>query len=246
LLMFGLGGWYFSSLVMMPLFLQTLLGYTAQLAGLAISPGGLALLFMMPVVGVLTTKFQARYLIAFGWLYLALAMFYSTKQIDLLISFNSAMWLRVAQVAFLGFLFVPINLASYIDMPAEKNNAVAGLVNFMRNIGSSVGTSMVTTLLARRSQFHQEILGNYVRADSANFQNAVNDLSQHLANSGLSMHEAQRQAYARIYQLLQLQAASLAYVDTFMVLAVGSAIMFFLSFMLKKNSPGGGGDLAIG
>jgi DHA2 family multidrug resistance protein len=246
LMMFALGVLYFSSLVMMPLFLQTLLGYTAQLAGLAISPGGLALLFMMPVVGVLTSKFQARYLIAFGWLSLALAMFYSTKQIDLQISFNSAMWLRVFQVAFLGFLFVPINLASYIGMPAEKNNAVAGLVNFMRNIGSSVGTSMVTTLLARRSQFHQEILGNYVRADSANFQNAVNGLSQHLANSGLSMHEAQRQAYARIYQLLQLQAASLAYVDTFMVLAVGSAIMFFLSFMLKKNSPGSGGDLAVG
>jgi DHA2 family multidrug resistance protein len=201
---------------------------------------------MMPVVGVLTSKFQARYLIAFGWLSLALSMFYSTKQIDLQISFNSAMWLRVFQVAFLGFLFVPINLASYIGMPAEKNNAVAGLVNFMRNIGSSVGTSMVTTLLARRSQFHQEILGNYIRAGSANFQNAVNALSQHLANSGLSMHEAQTQAYARIYQLLQLQAASLAYVDTFMVLAVGSAIMFFLSFMLKKNSPGSGGDLAVG
>jgi DHA2 family multidrug resistance protein len=246
LMMFALGVLYFSSLVMMPLFLQTLLGYTAQLAGLAISPGGLALLFMMPVVGVLTSKFQARYLIAFGWLSLALSMFYSTKQIDLQISFNSAMWLRVFQVAFLGFLFVPINLASYIGMPAEKNNAVAGLVNFMRNIGSSVGTSMVTTLLARRSQFHQEILGNYVRAGSANFQNAVNALSQHLANSGLSMHEAQTQAYARIYQLLQLQAASLAYVDTFMVLAVGSAIMFFLSFMLKKNSPGSGGDLAVG
>jgi DHA2 family multidrug resistance protein len=246
LMMLALGVLYFSSLVMMPLFLQTLLGYTAQLAGLAISPGGLALLFMMPVVGVLTSKFQARYLIAFGWLSLALAMFYSTKRIDLQISFNSAMWLRVFQVAFLGFLFVPINLASYIGMPAEKNNAVAGLVNFMRNIGSSVGTSMVTTLLARRSQFHQEILGNYVRADSANFQNAVNGLSQHLANSGLSMHEAQRQAYARIYQLLQLQAASLAYVDTFMVLAAGSAIMFFLAFILKKNSPGSGGDLAVG
>jgi len=246
LMMFALGVLYFSSLVMMPLFLQTLLGYTAQLAGLAISPGGLALLLMMPVVGVLTSKFQARYLIAFGWLSLALAMFYSTKQIDLQISFNSAMWLRVFQVAFLGFLFVPINLASYIDIPAEKNNAVAGLVNFMRNIGSSVGTSMVTTLLARRSQFHQEILSNYIRADSANFHNTLTGLTQHLANSGLSLHEAQAQAYARIYQLVQAEAADLAYVDTFMVLAVGSAIMFFLSFILKKNSPGSGGDLAAG
>ena len=156
------------------------------------------------------------------------------------------MWLRVVQSAFLGFLFVPITLAAYIGMPAEKNNAVSGLVNFMRNIGSSVGTSMVTTLLARRSQFHQEILGNYVRADSGNFRNTLTALTQHLANSGLSMHEAQRQAYDRIYQLVQAEATDLAYVDTFMVLAVGSAIMFFLSFILKKNSPGAGGDLAVG
>ena len=105
---------------------------------------------------------------------------------------------------------------------------------------------MVTTLLARRSQFHQEILGNYVRADSGNFRNTLTALTQHLANSGLSMHEAQRQAYARIYQLVQAEATDLAYVDTFMVLAVGSAIMFFLSFILKKNSPGAGGDLAVG
>ena len=82
---------------------------------------------------------------------LAIAMYYSTWRIDLLISFSSATWLRVAQVVGLGFLFVPITLAAYIGMPAEKSNAVAGMVNFMRNMGSSVGTSMVTTLIARRS-----------------------------------------------------------------------------------------------
>jgi MFS transporter, DHA2 family, multidrug resistance protein len=105
---------------------------------------------------------------------------------------------------------------------------------------------MVTTLIARRSQFHQEILVDYVRAGNSNFGNAATGLAQHLANSGLGAHEAQRQAYARIYQTVQAQAASLAYVDTFMVLAVGSAIMFVLSFVLKKNKPGGGGDLAAG
>lgn len=246
LMMFMLGLAYFSSLVMMPLFLQTLLGYTAQLAGFNISPGGLALLIMMPVTGVLTTKFQARYLIAFGWLYLAGAMFYSTQRIDLLISFNSALWLRVVQVFFLGFLFVPINLVSYIGIPKEKNNAVAGLVNFMRNIGSSVGTSMVTTLLARRSQYHQEILAGYVAPGNPNFQNSANGLAQHLAHSGLGAHEALMQAYARIYQFVQVQAASLAYVDTFKVLAVVCAIMFFLAFILKKNDPGGRSEVAVG
>jgi DHA2 family multidrug resistance protein len=246
LMMFMLGIMLFSSLVLMPQFLQTLLGYTSELAGLALSAGGLVLLFEMPIMGQLTTKVQARYLIAFGWLSLSLAMFYSTKRIDLQISFSAATWLRITQVIGLGFLFVPISLAAYIGIAPEKNNAVAGIVNFMRNMGSSVGTSMVTTLIARRSQFHQQILVNYTRFGNSNFQNAANGLAQHLAKSGLGAHEAQMQAYARIYQAVQAQAASLAYVDTFMVLSVGSAIMFFLSFVLKKNEPGGGGDLAAG
>jgi len=246
LMMFMLGFAYFSSLVMMPLFLQTLLGYTAQVAGINISPGGAALLFMMPVVGFLTTKFQARHLIAFGWLYLAGAMLYSTVRIDLQVSFSAALWLRVVQVAGLGFLFVPINLAAYIGVPADKNNAVAGLVNFMRNIGSSVGTSFVTTMLARRSQFHQEILVNYTRFGNQNFLNSVDGLTRQLSHAGLSPHEAHAQAVARTYGLVQLQAGSLAYVDIFKVLAVTSAIMFLLAFTLKRNEPGGGGEIAVG
>jgi len=246
LMMFVLGILLFSSLVLMPQFLQTLLGYTSQLAGLALSAGGLVLLFEMPIMGQLTTKVQARYLIAVGWLCLSIAMFYSTKRIDLQISFSAATWLRIAQVIGLGFLFVPITLVAYIGISPEKNNSVAGIINFMRNMGSSVGTSLVTTLIARRSQFHQARLVEFARPDNPNFQNSANGLAQHLANSGLGAHEAQRQAYARIYQSLQAQAASLAYIDTFMVLAVGAAIMFFLAFLLKKNDPGGGGEVAVG
>src|ERR1700674_5634876 len=241
LMMFTLGILLFSSLVLMPQFLQTLVGYTSELAGLALSAGGIVLLIEMPIMGQLTTKIQARNLIAFGWLALFLAMVYSTKRICLLISFEAAVWLRIAQVIGLGFLFVPITLVAYIGIAPEKNNSVAGIVNFMRNMGSSVGTSLVTTLIARRSQFHQEILVGFTRPDNPNFQNTVNGLSQHLAQSGLGVHEARAQAYARIYQSLQAQAASLAYVDTFMVLAVGAAIMFCLAFVLKKNDPGAGG-----
>jgi MFS transporter, DHA2 family, multidrug resistance protein len=241
LMMFTLGIMLFSSLVLMPQFLQTLVGYTSELAGLALSAGGLVLLFEMPIMGKLTTKLQARYLIAFGWLALSIAMFYSTKRIDLQISFSAAVWLRIAQVIGLGFLFVPITLVAYIGVAPEKNNTVAGIVNFMRNMGSSVGTSLVTTMIARRSQFHQQILVDYVRAGNPNFQNSINGLAQRLAQSGLGAHEANTQAYARIYQDLQAQAASLAYIDAFMVLAVGSAIMFCLAFVLKRNDPGGGG-----
>lgn len=241
LMMFMLGVMIFSSLVLMPQFLQTLLGYTAELAGFALSAGGLVLLIEMPIIGQLTTKIQARRLIALGWLALAVAMFYSTKRIDLEMSFSAATWLRIAQVIGLGFLFVSITLVAYIGIPAEKNNAVSGIVNFMRNMGSSVGTSLVTTLIARRSQFHQFRLVENARLDNANFVNAAQGLTQHYVNAGLGSHEAQATAYASIYRALQAQAATLAYIDTFKVLSVGAAIMFFLSFILKKNDPGGGG-----
>jgi MFS transporter, DHA2 family, multidrug resistance protein len=241
LMFFMLGVLLFSSLVLMPQFLQTLVGYTSELAGLALSAGGLVLLFEMPIMGQLTTKIQARRLIAFGWLALAIAMFYSTRRIDLQISFSAAAWLRIAQVIGLGCLFVPITLVAYIGIPLEKNNAVAGIVNFMRNIGSSVGTSMVTTLIARRSQFHQLRLVEKTRVDNPNFANMAQGLTQHYVNTGLGNHEASATAYASIYQSLQAQAGSLAYIDTFMVLCVCAAVMFFMSFFLKKNDPRAGG-----
>ncbi|MGA7079142.1 MAG: DHA2 family efflux MFS transporter permease subunit [Terriglobales bacterium] len=246
LMMFTFGVMLFSSLVLMPQFLQTLLGYTSELAGIALSAGGLLVLFEMPLMGQLTTKFQARRLIGFGWLSLSIAMYYSTRRIDLQISFSAATWLRVAQVVGIGFLFVPITLAAYVGIAPEKNNAVAGIINFMRNMGSSVGTSLVTTIIARRSQFHQARLVQDIRVDNPNFVNSANGLAQHLANAGVGKHEAQITAYAHIYQTVQNQAATLAYVDTFMVLCVGAAIMFGLAFLLKKNDPGGGGAVEVG
>jgi len=241
LMMFMLGILLFSSLVLMPQFLQTLLGYTSELAGLALSAGGLVLLFEMPLVGQLTTKIQARRLIAFGWIALSVAMYYSTKRIDLQISFSAATLLRIAQVIGLGFLFVPISLAAYIGIAPEKNNAVAGIINFMRNMGSSVGTSLVTTLIARRSQFHQLRLVEKARVDNPNFAQAAQGLSHYFGKGGLGKHEAMATAYARIYQGLQAQAGALAYIDTFMVLSIAAGIMFFLSFMLKGNDPASGG-----
>ena len=246
LMMFSFGLLLFGSLVTMPLFLQTVLGYTAELAGFVLSGGGLVVLLAMPIVGQLTTKVPVRYVIAFGWLCLAVAMYYSTWRIDLLISFGSASWLRVAQSVGLGFLFVPITLAAYIGMPAEKSDSVAGMVNFMRNIGSSVGTSIVTTVLARRSQFHQTTLVGHTTPGSQSFQNLINGLAQRLVHSGMSLPDAQHRAYASVYQALQAQAASLAYIDIFWILSVGAAIMFVLSFLLKKNDPRAGGAAAVG
>ena len=238
-MMFVLGIMLFSSLVMMPLFLQSLMGYTAESAGLVLSGGGLLLLFLMPVVGILSSKVQARYLVAFGWLALSVGMYYSTQQLDLQISFWSASRLRLVQVFGLAFLFVPINLTSYVGMPMEKSSSVAGLVNFMRNIGSSVGTSMVTTLIARRAQFHQVYLVAHVTAGRPTITGVAGALTARLVASGVDAERAARQAYGLIYRTVIAQASTLAYVDTFRVLAMGAAIMFVVSFGLKKNEPGG-------
>jgi DHA2 family multidrug resistance protein len=238
-MIFMLGVMLFASLVMMPLFLQSLLGYSAESAGLVLSGGGLLLLFMMPLMGILSGKVQARYLIASGWLALSLAMYYSARRLDLDISFGSAAMLRVVQVFGLGFLFVPINLASYVGMPTEKSSSIAGLINFMRNIGSSVGTSMVTTLIARRAQVHQVFLVGRVANGQRSFDNTASALTNRIFASGAAANTAINKSYALIYRSVALQATTLAYIDTFLVLSGIAAVMFVLSFTLKKNELGG-------
>ena len=241
LMMFFLGMLLFASLVMMPQFLQTLMGYTAQSAGVVLSGASLMILFEMPIVGQLTTKIPAKYIMAFGWICLAFGMYYSTRGLDLDISFGAASRLRLVQSFGLGFLFVPINLSAYVGVPAEKGNNVSGLVNFMRNIGSSVGTSMVTTILARRAQFHQSMLANHATNYDPAFRSQVNGLSRQLLHAGASAPDAQVQAYGRLYRSLQVQSQTLAYIDTFMVLAVLAGIMFLLAFIVRKNDPASGG-----
>ena len=239
LMMFTLGILLFSSLVLMPQFLQTLVGYTSELAGLALSAGGLVLLFEMPIMGQLTTKIQARYLIAFGWLALSIAMFYSTKRIDLQISFSAATWLRIAQVIGLGFLFVPITLVAYIGIAPEKNRGRRNR-EFHAKYGKQRGYVLSHDIDCAALAIPSGKAGADARVDNPNFVNAADGLARQFAISGVGKHEALMQAYARIYQSLQAQAASLAYIDTFMVLAVGAAIMYCLAFVLKKNDPGGG------
>ena len=238
-----LGMALFSSTVLMPQLLQTLMGYTAQKAGMVLSVGALVVLVVLPMVGRLTTRFQARYLIAFGWITLAASMYISCKQVDLLMSFRSATLLRVWQYIPVAFLFVPLTLAGYVGLQAEKTNAAAGLMNFMRNMGQSVGTSAVTTLIARRSQYHQSVLAEYTA--SARFQASLTALAMRLTSVGLSVHAAQQQALGRLYAMLQAQAAVLSYVDAYWLLSIGSALMFVASFLLKRNKPGKSENVSV-
>src|SRR5271163_2931113 len=246
LMMFMMGFMLFSTLVLIPEFLQTLMGYTAGLAGLVLSGGGVVLLVMMPITGRLTSKIQARYLIALGWLCLAVGLFYSSHQLDLFVSFRFAMWLRITQVLGVGFLFVPITAAGYIGIPPEKGNSVSGIINFMRNIGGSIGTSLVTTLIIRRSQYHQQILVGRVTPDTPAYRSALRGLSSDIAHSGLQSTDAHNQAVARFYGLVNQQAHALSYMDTFWILGALCSVMFVLAFFLKKNDPGAGGAVAAG
>ena len=154
--------------------------------------------------------------------------------------------MRVVQALGLGFLFVPISLAGYVGISPEKSNSIAGLLNFMRNIGSSVGTSMMTTMLARRAQFHQSMLAYRTTSYDPAFLDQIRGLSQQLVQSGSSTADAQIQAYRRVYLSLQAQAQTLAYLDTFMVLAVGAGLMFLLAFVVRTNDPSAGGEVAAG
>ena len=242
-MMFVLGAVLFSSTVLLPQFLQTLMGYTAESAGMVISMAAIVLVFLLPLVGKLAGYVQARYILAFGWSTLAVAMYLSCKRVDLLMSFGSAAWMRIWQYMPVGFLFVPLTMAAYVGLPAEKSNAAAGLINFVRNIGQGFGTSAVTTLLARRSQYHQSVLADHTR--SHRFQAVIQGTALKLSHAGLSLHEAQRQALGRLYGMVQQQAAALSYIDVYWLLSVIAVAMFLLSFLLRKNQPGASAEVQM-
>jgi len=236
-MMFMVGAASFSTTVLMPQFLQSLMGYTAQSAGMVLSAAAVVLLIELPLVGQLTGRIQARYLIAFGWAVLTIAMFYSTRRIDLEISFASATWLRIAQYVPIGFIFIPATMVAYLGLPQDKSNAVAGLINFVRNIGSSVGTSAVTTILARRAQVHQAMLASHTGLGDPSFRDSSAALTDRLGQSGVGRPDMQ--SLTRLYETMLNQASTLSYIDTFWILGVAAAIMFFLTFLLRKNNPRG-------
>src|ERR1700722_17925013 len=244
-MMFIFGVLLFGALVTRPQFLETVLGYTAENAGLVLSGGGAVVLALMPIVGMLAGKYPAKFIIAAGWLALAIGMYVSTVQLDTLISFKSATILRLIQSVGLGLLFVPVTMAGYIGMPAEKANSVAGIINFMRNIGSSVGTSMVTTLLARRAQVHQVVLSQHTTRFDLTLQHQVKTLGQRLVHSGVSVADAPKRAYGLLYRAMGGQVETLAYIDIFWVLTIAASIMFLLAFIVRKNDPKAGG-VAVG
>jgi MFS transporter, DHA2 family, multidrug resistance protein len=237
-LMFMVGFALMSSTVLIPLFLQTMMGYTAEEAGLALMPGGIAIILVMPLVGFLLGRYDARRLLLFGFTMLSIALFYMTT-FDLYIDFRHAAAARVLQAMGLAFLFVPINTAAYAFLPKEKNNQASGLINLARNVGGSVGISFATTMLARRAQFHQQELTGQISQGNGKFEAMLHSATRMLTAHGSSAYEASRQAYGLIAGMVGQQATMLAYIDDFWLVGVCVVLMIPLIFLMKKVKPGG-------
>ena len=239
LAMFFLGFVLYSSTVLIPQFLQQLMGYTAELAGLALSPGGAVIMFMMPVVGILVSKADLRILIAFGCTVSALALFVMAGW-NLNIDHRHAVEARMLQTFGLAFLFIPINVAAFAYVPKEKTNMGTGIINLARNIGASVGIATVTTMLDRRAQFHQALLVEHVNTYNAAYHNFVNGAQLQLVAAGSSVAEAASQASGMVYNTVERQAAMLAFVDNFKMLGVVFLLVIPFMVLLRKPKTGRG------
>ncbi len=237
-LMFMLGFALLGSTLLLPLFTQSLLGYTAEQAGKALSPGGLAILVMLPLVGFLLSRYDARWLMATGLTVLSLSLFHMTS-FDLDVDFRTVTLARIFQGLGLACLFVPINTAAYSFLPPGKNNAASGLMNLARNIGGSVGISFVTTLLARRTQFHQARLSENLSGGSASLQDLLRGLTARFMQGGLDAASASQKAYAMVQANVIRQATMLGYVDCFWLLGVVIACLIPVVFVMKRARPGG-------
>jgi DHA2 family multidrug resistance protein len=239
LLMFMLGFALLGSTLLLPLFMQTLLGYTAERSGFALMPGGFTIMLLLPLVGFLLSRYSPRWLLIFGLVMLSGALFHMAG-FDLDIDFRTAAVARVFQAAGMAFLFVPINTAAYAFLPRDKNNAASGLMNLARNMGGSVGISLVTTRLDRSTQVHLNDLSHHLSASNPAFQTMLQGATQAMRAHGASATYATQQAYALIQNTVLRQATMLAYLDDFRLLAISILAMVPLVFLMKKGRPGGG------
>jgi MFS transporter, DHA2 family, multidrug resistance protein len=239
-MMFMLGFILLGTTLLLPLFTQTMMGYTAEKAGLALMPGGFVILASMPIVGFLLGRTDPRRIMIFGLCMLTAALFYMTN-FDLYIDFRTAALARIIQGTGLACLFVPINTVAYSYLPPGKNNAASGLINLARNVGGSVGISFVTTMLDRRAQYHRSQLSAHLNPANPQVQQMLHGASGALqTQSGLA---ATRQSYELLQRMVERQSTMLSYLDNFHVLAIVTMAMIPFVFLIRK--PKRRGDVPV-
>ncbi len=234
--MFLLGFVLYGSTVLLPILLQTLMGYTAMLSGLVMSPGGFAVVVLMPLVGWLLSKVEARWLVVFGLSICALGLFQMAR-FNLMIDYRTAMLARAVQSAGMAFLFVPINTMAFAFLRKEQANSATGLINLARNIGGSSGIAMVTTMLARRAQFHQQALVSHLTPLDQTYRDMLNGATQMLVAKGASAADALHQAEGLVYAMLLRESNMKAFIDNFWLLGVTFLAMIPIMFLMKSTPP---------
>ncbi|MGB7621265.1 MAG: DHA2 family efflux MFS transporter permease subunit [Terriglobia bacterium] len=233
-LIFMTGFVLYGSIVLLPIYLQTLMGYTAMLSGLIISPGGIASLVLMPVVGKLVSKrIDPRLLISIGLIVTAASVF-QMSHFNLEAGFANFIWPRIVQGVGLAFLFIPVNTAAFAAMPKEALNEGTGLFNLMRNLGGSFGIATVATVLSRRQQVHSARLTEQMSTLNPNFQSRIQGIQQFMTGSGSDAGTAQQHSLGLLNGLLQRHATMKAFVDDFWLLGVLMLAMLPLLFFMRK------------
>ncbi len=224
-----LGMVLFGSTVLIPQYLQTLLGYTAELAGKVLSPAGFALMVMMAVAGRTLGKSDPRLTVMLGYLAVAAGL-YNLTRLDLYSSYGTVTLWRMLQVLGLPFIFIPISTLNYVGVPRDKSNQISSLSNFARNMGGSAGTALLTTYLARSAQVNQVNLASNLSPGSYGLTAYISHYAQ---LTHRTVAAAEPIAMAQIYGQMIRQSSMLAYKNAFFLLACILVVLSPLVWIMR-------------
>ena len=227
----------FGSIVLLPIYLQTLMGYNATLAGMVLGPGGVATLIAMPIAGRLVTKVNPKGLLAFGIIVSAYST-YLMSQFNLLADFDTIIWPRIVLGVGMGFLFIPLTTLTMAGIKKEEMGNATAIYNLLRNLGGSFGVAFVTTVLARRAQTQQTNLVAHLTPFDPNYQMAAQRTSQVLEYSGLNPALADQGSLSLIYSKLLKEASMISFNDAFYILSVLMMLVLPLVLIMRRTKAG--------
>ncbi len=235
---------FFGSIVLLPMYLQSLMGYTAFLAGVVLGPGGAVVFLIMPLAGKLTQRVDSRYLLGVGLLFNALSVYYMSH-FSLDIGFGHAVLGRVIQGLGMPFFFVTTAYLAMAYVANPQMNNASAIFNLLRNLGGSCGVAFVTTLLARRAQYHQSRLVEHLSVFDPGFHIRLEQVKAALAVKLGGLSDLTNQATGLIYGQLQRQATAMAFYDAFHLQALIFLGLVATLWIIRKppigqRAPGGG------
>jgi MFS transporter, DHA2 family, multidrug resistance protein len=230
---FILGTVLFGTTVLIPQFLELMLGYPAVKSGEAMAGGGIVMFLMMPIAGQLVGRMDPRAMMGIGFFATGVALYYITTHITLQMDFATAAMLRTYQTIGLPFIFLPSNTLAYVGIPRQKYNQIASMNSFVRNIGGSIGIAVISSQITRQAARHQNYLVSHAVPGSPTFERMTSAMGQLLTNKNAMFPT--KQAYARIAGLITGQATALAYVDVISFL--GLVVVCLVPFVLIMRKP---------